>query len=404
MQRTTLCLALALAACATGERAAPLASSRDSAGIRIVENAAPAVGTAEFVTLSADPVLVLGRLDGPREEQFGRTVHARLIGDGVAVLDAENDHIVLFALDGKLRRTIGQDGEGPGDMRRASEIIAVNGDSLVLWDYLLRRVTTFDTAGTVLGLVTLPRGTMQEQKGMRFTIGVNPRYRLPDGRFVATSIGRMRVNPPTGVYHDSLVYWLVDDAGATDSLAKLAGALSWNFEFPGRSVWFDSVAFAPRATDAFTHRSWFRVEGDRFEVIERDWTATVRRLIRSGRARRPVSGQDRARIREREVGKESAENRADVNEIYDWMPYPDSMPAYDQLAVDATGLIWARVFPDTATTATWDLFDSDGNLLRTAHLPSDLVIRDIGADYLLAQRQGELDEPLVVLYGITRGN
>jgi len=31
-----------------------------------------------------------------------------------------------------------------------------------------------------------------------------------------------------------------------------------------------------------------------------------------------------------------------------------------------------------------------------------VVIHDISADHLLAQRRGELDEPLVVLYRLTR--
>lgn len=394
----TILLAL-IAACGGEPVSRPVATTRDSAGIRIVENAVP---TAVAATLGNAPMLVLGELDGPEPEQFGRSIDARLIPDGVAVLDPMNFRIVLFGLDGRLRRTIGREGEGPGDMRRASHLVSVNGDTVRLWDHQLRRVTTYDTAGRVLGSMTLLPGEARESKGLRYTLSPVPRARLADGRLVATTPAAFRVNPGTAVHQDSVIHWLVDSVGVARPHATRASGRSWSYEFVGRSFWADTVPYAPRAADAFTGSAWFRVEGDRFEVTERSWSGATRRLIRTGRVRQPVTDADRTRFEDSERASTDPGNHEDLRVIHDWLTYPDSMPAYDQLVVDATGVVWARVFPDTATLATWDLFDSRGGLLGTARLPAALVVRDITAEHLLAERKGELDEPLVVLYRLSR--
>lgn len=401
MRRHGILLAGLLAACGSADRAATLAVTRDSAGIRIVENPAPTEGAPDAVTLSAEPTLVLGELDGPAMEQFGSVVDARLFDGGVAILDGRNRQIRVFAYDGVHRRTFGAEGEGPGDMRGPRRLLGPGGDSLWLWDGILRRVTTFDAAGRATSVVTIARGPVIQLGGMR--VGLTPEViaRYADGRFLGR-VMRGRVNSPTGVYMDSVLMWRIDQEGRLDSLETLYSHQDWEYDFPGRVLWFDSLAFAPKAVDLASDRAWVRIEGREFQVEERARSGELHRLLRVHRRRRPVTTADRDAFRERELAATKRDDREDFRVIYDWMQYPDSMPAYDQLAVDRTGVIWARVFPDTLATATWDLFAPDGKLLGTAHLPSDLVVRDIDADHLLAQRKGDMDEPLVLLYRLTR--
>jgi hypothetical protein len=401
MRGWPILLLLLVVACDAPVTPRVVAVHRDSAGLEISENPVPDDATP-VVRLSTEPLLTLGRLEGPAVEQFGRIVDVRLLSGAVAVLDPENHRIVLFGLDGRVRRTIGHEGEGPGDMRRAGRLLSATGDALTLWDYQLRRVTRYDTTGAVLDTRTLPTGALREEQGMRYIISIDPQAQLGHGRIVGTMGLRMRLNPPTGVYHDSMTYWLVDSVGGADSLAARPAAVTWNYVASDRTVWFDSLAYAPRAADAFTDLAWYRIEGDRFEITRRNWAGVPQQLMRSSRTRRPVTAVERARARERGLvaeGPQYADRRVPV---FDWMPDPDSMPAYDQLVVGDLGLLWARVFPDTASVATWDLFRPDGTLMGTVRAPSALNVRDITADYLLAQRVGDLGEPLVELYSLTR--
>lgn len=387
--------------CSRPRSSSELATSRDSAGIRIVVSAVPDSASDVVAVLDSQPLLVLGELDGPADEQFGRRVDARLLADAVAVLDPRNHRIVLFGFDGTLRRSIGQEGEGPGDMRQADRFLLTAGDSLVIWDYQLDRVTTFDTAGSVRAVTALAKVEPNEEQGVRYTSSQNPFFRLADGRFVVAA-GPFRINPPAGVHHDSLMYSLIDTTGVTDTLVQRAAGANWSYEAPSGNIWFDSLPYAPRAADVFTDSAWYRIDGDRFEITARNWSSEVRRMIRSLRARRPVTEADKSRSRAEQVAAEDAQYRAELSLAYEWLPYPDSMPAYDQLVLDATGVLWARVFPDTTAMATWDLFGADGTLTGIARMPSNLRIRDITVDRVLAEHSGELGEVQVRLYRLTR--
>jgi hypothetical protein len=69
--------------------------------------------------------------------------------------------------------------------------------------------------------------------------------------------------------------------------------------------------------------------------------------------------------------------------------------------IDDAGRLWARVFPDTLSRATWDIFGPEGRLAGTAELPADLNIRQIHAGHVLALTRGELGEPLIELYRLS---
>jgi hypothetical protein len=75
----------ALAACGGDARAAGPAV-RDSAGVRIVENGAPAWKEGEGWRLAAEPALDIGMVDGPPQYQFGDVAGVVRLGDGTVVV------------------------------------------------------------------------------------------------------------------------------------------------------------------------------------------------------------------------------------------------------------------------------------------------------------------------------
>src|SRR5688572_12148852 len=87
----------------------------DSAGIRRVLNYEKGWGAGEEWTVSAEPVLRIGLLDGPREFLFDRIAGVTRLSDGtIVVLNAGDGQLRFFSRDGSHLRSVGGIGGGPG--------------------------------------------------------------------------------------------------------------------------------------------------------------------------------------------------------------------------------------------------------------------------------------------------
>jgi len=147
-----LLLTVLLAACA-GDQAAGLPGSSvvDSAGIEIVRSEAG----SQLRLLSVREVLRIGSVDGPPETQL-HLVRRLAVDEGDTIYaPVGGDQIRVFAPDGRHLRTLGREGEGPGEYRGVSAVY-VAGDTLAVLDMRLYRVTTLRRDGTVLETAALP--------------------------------------------------------------------------------------------------------------------------------------------------------------------------------------------------------------------------------------------------------
>ncbi len=74
------------------------------------------------------------------------------------IYDSGIGSILMFDASGRYLRSIGQEGQGPGEFR-GGHIQMIHDDVVQFFDHSLRRTTRFQTAGTLLDVVTLPVGT-----------------------------------------------------------------------------------------------------------------------------------------------------------------------------------------------------------------------------------------------------
>jgi hypothetical protein len=88
---------------------------RDSAGVKIVENfGTPLWPEGPGWEFTQD--LRIGALDGPPEYQFGRIQGLQVLSDGrIVVTDVLEHHLRFFSPDGVHERTVGREGQGPGE-------------------------------------------------------------------------------------------------------------------------------------------------------------------------------------------------------------------------------------------------------------------------------------------------
>ncbi|MEX0892436.1 MAG: hypothetical protein WEB88_09730, partial [Gemmatimonadota bacterium] len=113
---------LTLTACGAGESASSAAqvSRYDSAGIHIVETAAPAWNEpGQGWRLSAEATLQIGVVSGDPEYQFDRIMGTVRFDDGtIAVGTMGSGSIRYYDAEGNFLREAGRPGEGPGEFRQ----------------------------------------------------------------------------------------------------------------------------------------------------------------------------------------------------------------------------------------------------------------------------------------------
>ena len=142
-------LPLALAACDTAGGPATTMEV-DSAGIPITTALAPVWGPGDEWTISEEPLVQIGAVDGAAEYLLGSVSRAVRLSDGDIVLgDWSNNVLRRYDREGVFVWEASRQGEGPGEHLRLLWVGALASDSIVTWDGVLRRVQIFGPDGVV---------------------------------------------------------------------------------------------------------------------------------------------------------------------------------------------------------------------------------------------------------------
>jgi len=118
---------------------------------------------------------------------------------------------------------------------------------------------------------------------------------------------------------------------------------------------------------------------------------------------RRVSNLDRRRWREANSTAPEGYNPAAWARYVREIPFPERLPLFGRLLVDAHGNVWAKRFsPSWEGDSFWYVFNEQGVWLGEVSTPPGLQIFEIGADYVLGLRRDELGVPFVVLFPLDR--
>lgn len=78
---------------------------------------------------------------------------------------------------------------------------------------------------------------------------------------------------------------------------------------------------------------------------------------------------------------------------------------YDALVADHDGNVWLRTFElARADSARWRIIDKAGHPIAYSDLPADLVIGEIGPDYVVAIQRGPRDDERASVYRLVKNN
>ena len=104
-------------------------------------------------------------------------------------------------------------------------------------------------------------------------------------------------------------------------------------------------------------------------------------------------------------GIQDAEFKELMTAVTNALPLAPSFPAFSAIEVDALGYLWVREYNlPGAEGALWTVFDPDGIVQGFVETPPDLVIYEIGEDYIVGKVRDELRVEYVQLWELTRAN
>ena len=382
-------LLLLTAACGPEPQQVPTTTTRDSAGVRIVENEAPLLAEDECWTVGPEASVTIGEVDGPPEYILVSPWAARLSDGRIAVLDRGDKELRLYSADGRYLSASGREGEGPGEFRGSSSVHVVAGDTMVVWDMSLRRLSLFDSAGAFVRSVTL-----QESEPIQLSLGVLDRHTLLGSRLIEPMdsaglyVGRREV---LVLSSDGQAKVVVD----TIHEPRHSGDRMMTFLPFGPMPFF--VAGAGRA---------FLTHGAPFEILVFQGDGSLSQVIRRAWTGEPVTEEDQQEYLDWMLSHGNRERRERFLPTWEEAARLSShKPAISWISPDRSGNIWVAGFagygPDRLKQ--YDVFDPAGTWVCTVQMPQELLmITDIGEDYVLGLVLDDLEVQKINMYPLRR--
>lgn len=373
-----LMLAFAHASC--GERPDAASSDartfaiRDSAGIEIVHSTAPAWTEGEEWMLSSQPVVSIGSgADGPDALfEIGSIVP---LSDGrFVVAHSSRSELIWFDSAGTRRHVAGREGEGPGEFRSIGRLFPLPGDSLLVVDGRLMRISVFDDEGRFVTSSQLD----VESAGLG-----SPRVLLPDRTLLALPGFSFGPGTPDGLHRDTATFpRFALDGSFVGVVGPFPIGESWVFTIGGSKSAgnhpFERRTFVAPARDGF----WIAT-GDRPEAELRDANGALHRIVRWAETADPLTA-GAVREYEAEVRRSVTEpdERQFVNVYLEGMRYPETLPTLGGLMADSERNLWVEPFASAVEEppTRWMVFEAEGRLLGEVSLPERFEPRAVTAD------------------------
>lgn len=398
-------LVIAMAACADpAATSSPATEVTDSAGIRVVTTAP---GDLIYAELAEEPALSIGDFTGPEEILFGDIESvARDAAGNLVVADNQALEIRVFDSEGRHLRSLGREGEGPGEFESLQGAWPAEEGSIVAADF--QDITRFGPEGTAVRTARLlgpDRATILPigLGGSGLLLSRASPFNAPSPDALALSGSPEDVmrellgdlNPPIFYIRHGLDGVLVDTV-AEVRIQRMAPVSSAEIRDFGDGRFSQTVAmqipFAPRAAATGSSHGVAVTGGRHFEIDVFGQDGSRLMIARLNEAppvltdAHPEAYATSSGTRERNA----ASIRRSI-ERYRELPLPESLPGYTNVRFADTGEIWAaRYAIRGAPMLRWDVFAADGVYLGRVAVPASFRIEEISRGEALGVATDEL--------------
>jgi sugar lactone lactonase YvrE len=332
----------------------------------------------------------VGTLDGMGPDMFGAITDFEVDAYGrVWLFEGQAQELRVFDSDGRHIRTVGRQGEGPGEF---TQVIGTTwGPDGHLWivDPSNNRLSVVDTTGafvashpTIGGIVIMPWPGGFDDAGRFYTYGVDT---AAEDDFALVMV---RHGP---------------DLQPIDSVAppEYPGERQY-YEIRNENSWMmTGVPFTPSLEWRLGHDGtyWAGLTGD-YRIFQLSWSGDTLRSIRRDYEALPVTSTDL------EEAKEGLDWFIEAGGKADWSRIPSSKPAFEDFVIDDAGYLWVQMIaPEDESGRLFDVFDPEGRYLGEVLAPFPVVFNPapvIEGDHLYAVTEDELEVPFLVRARIER--
>ncbi len=404
-------LAAGATSCSRDEAPQVQMAVRDSVGVHIVENTAPAWERPWVIADS--PLFRVGDVSGQPEYELFRVTSAVRLSDGRLVIgNSGTSEVRWYSETGAFIRSAGRSGQGPGEFSLLSVVIPIGGDSIAVGDPRLRRLSIFDPESEFVR--SIPFG----DAGL-----ASPVARFADGAYLLTTSGfALGAQGPTRIERLIMSVYRFRESGQG---AQIIASLPWMEMVIGPTGGISRDGSVPIGQNprAFGRNTWVTADSigwivgdnDRPELQFRSSAGEVTRIVRWSGRQREVTANDLERSRERSLAlQEDPAVRRRMREAMEQRPAPpETMPAFGwawrtgtgpALLLDGERNVWVKEYSPAAEEDAnrFLVFDSTGVWLGFVTAPLRLGLLSIGNDYVIGKSENELGVEIVSVHGIVK--
>ena len=396
----TAAIALAAAACGDRRVASELRSEeRDSAGIRIVENARPTDGSRLGWRVDSVPSVSIGKLEGEDPYLLHEVRDAMTLFDGRIVVANRGSHeLRVFDAHGVHVATWGGEGEGPGEFNSLVAVADWQGDSLIAWYSQGDRLSVFGLDGN-FGRTMIPgdlRNSVEEAS--------------PGGAVLVSSFSGGGSALQDGLSRGERRHGVVDAEGHPAGSPGAYPGMEMHTAASGDGYLMMTIPFARSTRTAVWAGRFVVAPTDHYEVRAHDPAGPLALVVRREHSPvTPTSAHMEAYI-DRRVARtppgKQAERRRELREDLAEVPVAETFPAFDRVVADALGHLWVREYDlpgEERANPLWTVFDPDGRVLGFVETPPGLRIHEIGENHILGRATDSLGVEYVQMWRLARG-
>ena len=376
---------------------------RDSAAIQIVESSAPVDDEGAW-TVSMEPRVRIGVAEGDDGEMLYRVFSGLVLEDGrILVSNSGSSEIRVYGRDGRLERSFGGAGEGPGEFGPFSSmrLISLAGDTIAVTDEgnRPRRINFFSLSSgyiRTISFLTVPGYGRPSVSGF-----------FADGSWLAvTSVGRGTLEgSPGDLIRQSRAYLKYHAlAQQAELIATVAAPPRVVIDRGGGRPGYTFVPLNPGPAFALSGDELIESAGYDPEYRRLDSRGEVRQLVRWSPPRIRVD-DIWSRFTDAYLEEVVDEERPGYARMMamDGLPIPEYVPAIESITVDLLGNVWVERYRlPWDTDRLWDVLNPEGQWLAYVTTPPNVDILEIGTDYLLGRHQDQFGVERVVLHDLTR--
>ena len=363
--------------------------------MEIVENSRPLWAAGKEWTVGDSPLVDIGGKAGDPAYDLAQVTSVVMLGDGRLAVGVGGAYQVRFyAADGSHLASTGNRGSGPGEYQGIGGLWRLPGDSVLVSDLILRRLTVLSDSGKLGRIFSLggEAGIAMPQGG-RFSFAL-PAGTLPDGRILAFAQGFRIDGAPTGVYRDSADYIIYSSTGtALDTIARFPGIEMEQVTMTMGTQSFSAPSPVPLGKTnpgAIVHDDFLITTNEAWEIEQHAADGKLERIIRLNVAPRPISPEDVSA--HRKVMLQAIEDQPMLRGMPDQIKqqmvdrvekatYPKTFPFIVGIDAGADGTIWVyEQGKPGMEQRIYAVFDSTGALLGRVTFPDRFEPRSIGAD------------------------